>query len=446
MMNYFCVLLILILTISVFLLKALLDKTLCRKGAVFMRKIFSLAMAVCLLLLSTACNMIVQEGNDEQYDYPVTVGNTVFESSPNKVAVLSENLADIILACGYEGKLAMRSDACTQNELEILPSVGTPDEPDVNEIISGSVDLVLGDSNLSEEDKNAITETGAKVLIIKPASNDEELERLYENVSSILGGNYSGKMKAMSTFDSLQGVLDSIKNDITDTNVLTTVCYIYDVDDKQCRVASDDDYSKVLLDYAQVTNVAASAENGYIGNDILLRSNPEVIFCDEGVHSKLMANEDLKSLTAVKQGKVYTLPAKYLELQGQTRAVTVDYIAAKTHPLYSSRLSWPASFDVQESGEEYVAPFTPEPDIFYTVGESYSPIYHIEKRLVSLGYLSVEPDELYDEDTAYAVGLFQEANGLEVTGVADYNTLTILLSEAAVPSNNPDVGTVEYVP
>lgn len=411
-----------------------------------MKKIFSFVLAICTLLLTTSCNMIVSNDSEEQYDYPVTMGNVVFTEAPKKVAVLSENLADIILACGYEGKLVAKSDACTQENLDILPSVGTPDEPSVSKLSELGVDLILGDESLSDETKQKLVDMGAEVLIIKPASNDEELNKLYNNLASILGGSYTGKMKAMSTLNSIQGSLDSIKNQIVDTHILTTVCYIYDVDGDQCKVAYGDDYVAELFDYAQVTNVAAEDEDGYIGIDTLLRSNPEAIFCDTGIYEKLTANDDLKSLTAVINGKVYTLPEKYLTLQGKTRITTVDYIAAKTHDLYESSVTWPKEFETVQP--EYVAPFTPQEGIYYTIGETYSPIKYIEERLIGLGYMEGEADETFTQDTAYAVSYFQSLNGLDVSGIADYNTLSILMSANAKSAGGESAGdegvTVEY--
>ena len=82
--------------------------------------------------------------------------------------------------------------------------------------------------------------------------------------------------------------------------------------------------------------------------------------------------------------------------------------------------------------EEYTAPFEPQIGIFYTVGESYNAVLDIEKRLVSLGYMTEEPDKFYTQETADAVIQFQTVNGLLETGIADYDTLTVLLSKDAV--------------
>ena len=92
-----------------------------------MKKIACLILSLIIMLSASACSVIVKNNGEDMSDYPVTVGNVVFEKAPEKVAVLSDNLADIILACGYERKLAARSDACRQEELSVLPSVECPE-------------------------------------------------------------------------------------------------------------------------------------------------------------------------------------------------------------------------------------------------------------------------------------------------------------------------------
>ena len=76
------------------------------------------------------------------------------------------------------------------------------------------------------------------------------------------------------------------------------------------------------------------------------------------------------------------------------------------------------------------------------MGESYEPIKAIEERLIGLGYLSGNADESFTEETAAAVSEFQAANGLEVSGIADYNTLKVLLSSQA--KSKDEAGEVTY--
>ena len=55
-------------------------------------------------------------------------------------------------------------------------------------------------------------------------------------------------------------------------------------------------------------------------------------------------------------------------------------------------------------------------------------------------------NENFTEETAYAVSYFQSVNSLEVTGIADYKTLSVLMSDKALANNGSgdDEITVEY--
>ncbi len=404
-----------------------------------MKRIAAVLMAVSMMLMATSCSMIVKN-NEEQFDYPVTVGNLTLSEAPKGIAVLSENLADVVLACGYEGKLSARSDVCTQEALSILPSVGTPDNPDMTELDDLGVDLILTDSCFDEEVSEKLEKHGTSVLVIKPATDIDSLSKLYNNTAAAVAGGYTGKMTAMNTFEKLRSALETVRIDASSGNVVSTACYLYDVSEDECVVAAGPDFVNQLFDYAAVTNVTAADDDGVVGIDTLLKSNPETIFCDEGVYEKLTANKDLKSLRALTQGTVYELPHRYIDLQGMTSVQIADYIAAKAHSGYTQKQQWPQ--ELAEKKEEYKAPFEPQEDIFYTVGESYEPIKAIEERLIGLGYLSGNADESFTEETAAAVSEFQAANGLEVSGIADYNTLKVLLSSQA--KSKDEAGEVTY--
>ena len=76
-------------------------------------------------------------------------------------------------------------------------------------------------------------------------------------------------------------------------DVISTACYIYSVGGDQFRVAYSKDYASQLFDYAQLTNIALDDDDGYIGIDMLIRSNPETIFCDEGVAEIIAVQEPI---------------------------------------------------------------------------------------------------------------------------------------------------------
>lgn len=60
-------------------------------------------------------------------------------------------------------------------------------------------------------------------------------------------------------------------------------------------------------------------------------------------------------------------------------------------------------------------------------------IYTLQQRLKDLGYYTIKVDGIFGSGTQRAVRLFQQVNGLSVTGKADNTTQTLLYSSAAKP-------------
>lgn len=79
------------------------------------------------------------------------------------------------------------------------------------------------------------------------------------------------------------------------------------------------------------------------------------------------------------------------------------------------------------------APICPLLNITLSSGSKGDSVSRLQSRLLALGYLSRESsvDGNFGNNTAAAVRLFQTAEGLAVTGIADPNTLSLLYSNSA---------------
>ncbi len=76
----------------------------------------------------------------------------------------------------------------------------------------------------------------------------------------------------------------------------------------------------------------------------------------------------------------------------------------------------------------------PEPEKTYTTlskGDKSDEVLEMQNRLYMLGFLLDDRDGAYGKNTQTAVKMFQQAAGLEVTGIADNATLQLLYSDAA---------------
>lgn len=67
-------------------------------------------------------------------------------------------------------------------------------------------------------------------------------------------------------------------------------------------------------------------------------------------------------------------------------------------------------------------------------GEGVFAVYSLQQRLIQLGYLGGSPDGRFGGGTEAAVRAFQEANGLEPTGIATSETQELLFSDLSAPN------------
>ena len=96
---------------------------------------------------------------------------------------------------------------------------------------------------------------------------------------------------------------------------------------------------------------------------------------------------------------------------------------------------WDILLFAQVSGGLYIDKAASEQrdaDVILKTGDSGYLVSEIKNRLNVLGFLPTIADDIYDEKTEKAMRLFQEANGIEQTGMADGVTREKLMGENAV--------------
>ncbi len=74
-------------------------------------------------------------------------------------------------------------------------------------------------------------------------------------------------------------------------------------------------------------------------------------------------------------------------------------------------------------------------------GSTGDDVLALETRLATLGFFDGEPNNKYDDDTIYAVRLFQEENGLKADGVAGERTQVLLLGEIGTAGSGGGITT-----
>ena len=139
-------------------------------------KIWKRFLALGLVTIITAMMFVgcgssdISEGVAKN-DYPITINGVTLNSQPTGVAVLSQNIADVILTGGFEATLKAKSEDCTQEDLSILPNLTIDD---VQEMKNLGVTLVLVDAAPTEQQTAALEAQGIQVLAISPAKSRDD--------------------------------------------------------------------------------------------------------------------------------------------------------------------------------------------------------------------------------------------------------------------------------
>ena len=304
------------------------------------KKIAAICLIACLLFSFAACSAV-----DSQKEYPVTIAHSVITQSPQSVITLSDSIADMLIACGYQSKIKGRSDACTQSVLESVQSVGSKSDPDANSVIQIAPDIILADDTLSAEKLSIFEDAGITVLRMVPAQTREELTSMYQKIGAVMGGNITGATVGENAANGILTSLDDNARRIPEVSVVNTACYLFNIDGS---AVTGDMFANELFQDAGAVNIASDLTGGTLDFATLSQQDPKYIFCAEGMKEQLAQNDDYKELTAYKRGKIVEIPASLITRQGSSALEAAKLMAEAIYPSLrsgqTSLISSPAAF------------------------------------------------------------------------------------------------------
>lgn len=229
-------------------------------------------------------------------EFPVDVNGVTISAKPQRVAVLSPSLADVVLALDLETQLVAGSSECAQESLRDLQKV---DASDAQAVSAVNPDLVLLDP-ASASAEEALRDAGLTVLNIAPAADRGGYERLFAQVSSALSGGGPGYDAGIATAQDIFLTLDEITR-VVPNDTVVTACYLYDLSGS---AVTGDMLGSTIMTYSGVTNVFKDVVGGQFDYDTLRMSNPNIIFCAPGLKNELESDSRFSNLQAVRSGKI----------------------------------------------------------------------------------------------------------------------------------------------
>lgn len=280
------------------------------------KRVISLLLCITMIFTMGLCLCSCSKTQDK--GYPVTINDVTIEKEPQNIVVLSDCMADIISYMGYDVKMVGRSVECDQEFLSVVPLVGTASEPNIESIISYETDLVIADSPLSEGAKTALAEASIPVITLSKATSMTELEALYVNLGTALGGSETGKETGKNSYDELISTMSDF-NDAIPNSVVKTCCYLYMDEAGTLCTLTKDTIEYDLFSYCSAINVFSEQEEPQVDINQLKISTPSFIFYDdEAVLEYLNSEPDLSTMGALTQGKTYQVQRMYFNRQGTT--------------------------------------------------------------------------------------------------------------------------------
>ena len=265
--------------------------------------------------------------------YPLEITDSsgavvIIEKEPEKIISVAPNLTEAIYKLGAGDKLVGRSQYCDypQEVLEV-ESVGDFFQPDIERIIALEPDVVLTSSLFDEENAKKLKDAGITVVAI---TEDTKIEGVYEMITT-LGKVLNKNSEAADCVDDMKASIDEVQGKVKDLEK-PTVYYVVGYGEYGDFTATGDTFISGMLELAGGDNIAKDATGWSISLETLIEADPDIIIIAEFMKDDFINTPNYAELSAVKEGRVYTLDVNMLERQGYRNADGVKALAEIFHP------------------------------------------------------------------------------------------------------------------
>lgn len=324
-----------------------------------MKKIIAFLTAIVLVFCFAGCsqnsdnagdttqNTAASQAESTQVSYPLTIEDqagrsVVIEEEPKTIVSGYYITTSILISLGQQDKLVgIEAKANTRNiyslsaeKLLSLPSVGTAKQFDLEQCAALNPDIVILPAKL-ESVVPSLEELGITAVIVNPESTE-----LMRETVTILSQALNCVDKGNALLDYADNAISELKNEVGADNKDVKPSVYFAGNSSYLSTAGSKMYQNSLIENTGAVNVAAEIEDTYwaeISYEQLITWNPEYIIIAsdaEYTAEDLMNDENLASLDAVKNGKVYQLPDDFESWDSPVPSNFLGsiYIASKIHP------------------------------------------------------------------------------------------------------------------
>lgn len=265
--------------------------------------------------------------------YPVTVTDSygeeiVIETEPLKIVSLGPNITEMIYSLGVQEKLAGRTDYCDYPaEVTEIETVGTLRKPDIEKIVSLEPDLVIASTHFDDDSKTALENAGITVLYLYEEHDISGVYTMLETLGTALNANEN----AAQTVDAMKEIVAEVTNKVAGLDPVS-VYYVVGFGEYGEYTAGGDTFIGELLTMAGGDNIAKDVSGWSYSLESLMEADPEVIILPEYSYDEFTTTEPYSTLSAVVNGKVYTIDNNMLDRQCARNAEALLEVAKMLHP------------------------------------------------------------------------------------------------------------------
>ncbi len=272
-----------------------------------------------------------QTGNETVYPVELTdsYGSVItLEAEPERVVSVAPNLTELMYQLGAGEKLVGRSDYCDYpEEAASVESVGTLSSPDIEKIISLEPDVVIVSTHFDEENTKKLEDLNIPVITLY---EEKSVTGVYDMIT-ILGTAVNRNEEASACVEEMKGAIAEVEGRVKDLEK-PSVYYVVGYGEYGDFTAGGDTFVGGLIELAGGDNIAKDVSGWSITLEEIVEADPDIIVIGEAMKEDFMSSPNYSELTAVKEGKVYTLDTNLLDRQGYRNAEGVKALAAIFHP------------------------------------------------------------------------------------------------------------------
>ena len=279
----------------------------------------SLILSSIALVGCTTNNSTNKENNssDNQITVQHKLGTTKLNSKPKKIAVLELSFLDSLhnldidpVAIADDGESNKVTDVTNGEKIDYV-SVGDRKEPNLEELSSMDLDLIIADTSRHSEIYEDLSKIAPTIVLDSIDSSYDEYIENFETIAKIVGKEDVAKTKIEEAEKVLSDVKDKAKDKVSDEEVLT----VSPKNDEYTAHTSSSFVGQVLEKAGFKNAIQSDDREASLSLEQLVEINPDIIVymrddIDTTIYTQWKNTQLYKSLDAVKNNKVYTTVAK----------------------------------------------------------------------------------------------------------------------------------------